>query len=99
MQRRWRRVLRHLSHLRSDHSQDPTSQDTKATVPPQALASRKNFIRQIATDAVSWLHTQSHQKEVTEHARWRKSRAQLDMPGQYLGWALEDRIDVTLLCM
>ena len=38
-------------------------------------------------------------EEVTEHARWRKSRAQLDMPGQYLGWALEDRIDVTLLCM
>ena len=38
-------------------------------------------------------------EEVTEHARWRKSRAQLDMPGQYLGLSLDDRIDVTLLCM
>ena len=37
--------------------------------------------------------------ETTEHARWRTPRAQLDMPGQYLGWSLDDRLDVTLLCM
>jgi hypothetical protein len=37
--------------------------------------------------------------EITEHARWRTPRAQLDMPGQYLGWSLDDRVDVTLQCM
>jgi hypothetical protein len=37
--------------------------------------------------------------EVTEHARWRKRREQLDMPSQYLGWSLDDRLAVTLLCM
>lgn len=37
--------------------------------------------------------------KTTEHARWRTPRAQMDMPGQYMGWSLDDRLDVTLLCM
>ena len=37
--------------------------------------------------------------EVSEHARWRRSRQGMDMPTAYLEWSLTDRLMITLLCM